>query len=66
MFPNCAGRFQSPIDIRPELAKFSPALQPLKLQGFDLQQQEKLQLLNNGHTGEGPGGGLVEGVGYLL
>lgn len=50
VFPNCAGRFQSPIDIRPELAKFSPALQPLKLQGFDLQQQQKLQLLNNGHT----------------
>ncbi|XDC51209.1 hypothetical protein R6Z07M_002391 [Ovis aries] len=48
--PACAGRFQSPVDIRPELTAFCPALQPLELLGFELPPQPKLRLCNNGHT----------------
>ncbi|XP_029776096.1 carbonic anhydrase 9 isoform X1 [Suricata suricatta] len=46
----CAGRFQSPVDIRPELAAFCPALQPLELTGFELPPLPELRLRNNGHT----------------
>ncbi|XP_006863141.1 PREDICTED: carbonic anhydrase 9 [Chrysochloris asiatica] len=48
--PACAGRFQSPVDIRPELAAFSPALQPLELLGFELPPLPELRLQNNGHS----------------
>ncbi|XP_027470284.1 carbonic anhydrase 9 isoform X2 [Zalophus californianus] len=48
--PACAGRFQSPVDIRPELAVFCPALQPLELLGFELPALPELRLRNNGHT----------------
>ncbi|XP_020736091.2 carbonic anhydrase 9 [Odocoileus virginianus] len=48
--PACAGRFQSPVDIRPELTAFCPALRPLELLGFELPPQPKLRLCNNGHT----------------
>ncbi|KAM4847768.1 carbonic anhydrase 9 isoform X1 [Urocitellus parryii] len=48
--PACAGRFQSPIDIRPELTAFSRALRPPQLQGFALPPRPELRLRNNGHT----------------
>ncbi|XP_045636509.1 carbonic anhydrase 9 [Ursus americanus] len=48
--PACAGRFQSPVDIRPERAVFCPALQPLELLGFELPPLPELRLRNNGHT----------------
>ncbi|KAM9206651.1 carbonic anhydrase 9 [Dugong dugon] len=48
--PACAGRFQSPVDIRPELAAFGPALRPLELLGFALPPLPELRLQNNGHT----------------
>ncbi|XP_047380841.1 carbonic anhydrase 9 [Sciurus carolinensis] len=48
--PACAGRFQSPIDIRPELTAFSGALRPPQLQGFALPPRPELRLRNNGHT----------------
>lgn len=52
MSPACAGRFQSPVDIRPEHTVFFPALRPLQLFGFELPSLPKLHLRNNGHTGE--------------
>ncbi|KAM7092774.1 carbonic anhydrase 9 [Molossus nigricans] len=48
--PACADRFQSPVDIRPELTTFCPALRPLELLGFELPPLPKLRLNNNGHT----------------
>ncbi|XP_021104127.1 carbonic anhydrase 9 isoform X2 [Heterocephalus glaber] len=48
--PDCAGRFQSPVDIRPELTSFRHALGPLQLLGFELQPRPELRLRNNGHT----------------
>ncbi|KFO35371.1 Carbonic anhydrase 9 [Fukomys damarensis] len=48
--PACAGRFQSPVDIRPELTAFRQALRPLQLLGFELQPHPELRLRNNGHT----------------
>ncbi|XP_008576001.1 PREDICTED: carbonic anhydrase 9 isoform X2 [Galeopterus variegatus] len=48
--PACAGRFQSPVDIRRELAAFCPALRPLQLLGFELPPLPELRLHNNGHT----------------
>ncbi|XP_007945207.1 carbonic anhydrase 9 [Orycteropus afer afer] len=50
VFPACAGRFQSPVDIRPELAAFCPALRPVELLGFVLPPLPELHLQNNGHT----------------
>ncbi|KAG8505978.1 Carbonic anhydrase 9, partial [Galemys pyrenaicus] len=46
----CAGRFQSPVDIRPELTVFCPALRPPELLGFELPPLPELRLGNNGHT----------------
>ncbi|XP_023599808.1 carbonic anhydrase 9 isoform X2 [Myotis lucifugus] len=48
--PTCAGRFQSPVDIRPEHTAFCPALGPLELLGFELPPLPELRLRNNGHT----------------
>lgn len=48
--PSCAGRFQSPVDIRPERAAFCPALRPPELLGFELPPRPELRLRNNGHT----------------
>ncbi|XP_045435977.1 carbonic anhydrase 9 isoform X2 [Pipistrellus kuhlii] len=50
--PSCAGRFQSPVDIRPEHAAFCPALRPPVLLGFELPPRPELhlRLRNNGHT----------------
>nr|XP_045016484.1 carbonic anhydrase 9 isoform X2 [Jaculus jaculus] len=48
--PACAGRFQSPVDIRPELTAHCRALQPLELLGYELQPLPELNLSNNGHT----------------
>nr|XP_528593.4 carbonic anhydrase 9 isoform X4 [Pan troglodytes] len=48
--PACAGRFQSPVDIRPQLAAFCPALRPLELLGFQLPPLPELRLRNNGHS----------------
>ncbi|XP_055453538.1 carbonic anhydrase 9 isoform X2 [Psammomys obesus] len=48
--PACAGRFQSPVDIRPELTVFCRALQPLELVGYGRQPRQELSLCNNGHT----------------
>ncbi|XP_077003902.1 carbonic anhydrase 9 [Tamandua tetradactyla] len=50
--PACAGRFQSPVDIRPELTAFSPALRPLQLLGFQLPPLPQLSLRNNGHSAQ--------------
>ncbi|XP_037348377.1 carbonic anhydrase 9 isoform X2 [Talpa occidentalis] len=47
---DCAGRFQSPVDIRPELAAYCPALRPPELLGFELPPLPELRLRNNGHT----------------
>lgn len=63
MSPACAGRFQSPIDIRPELTSFCQALQPLELLGYELPPLPELSLRNNGHTGEVSGAGPREGSG---
>ncbi|XP_021087952.1 carbonic anhydrase 9 isoform X1 [Mesocricetus auratus] len=48
--PACAGRFQSPVDIRPELTSFCRTLQPLELLGYELQPLPELSLSNNGHS----------------
>ncbi|XP_028739910.2 carbonic anhydrase 9 [Peromyscus leucopus] len=48
--PACAGRFQSPVDIRLELTSFCRALPPLELLGYELQPLPELSLFNNGHT----------------
>ncbi|XP_036891910.1 carbonic anhydrase 9 isoform X2 [Sturnira hondurensis] len=48
--PACSDRFQSPVDIRPELTVFCPALGPLELLGFELPPLPNLLLRNNGHT----------------
>ncbi|XP_053425152.1 carbonic anhydrase 9 isoform X2 [Nycticebus coucang] len=48
--PACAGRFQSPVDICPQLAVACPALRPLELLGFELPPLPELRLRNNGHT----------------
>ncbi|XP_004678102.1 PREDICTED: carbonic anhydrase 9 [Condylura cristata] len=48
----CAGRFQSPVDIRPELSVFCPALRPPEILGFELPSLPELRLRNNGHTVE--------------
>ncbi|GAB1288433.1 Carbonic anhydrase 9 [Apodemus speciosus] len=48
--PACAGRFQSPVDIRLELTSFRHTLQPLELLGYELQPLPELSLCNNGHT----------------
>lgn len=48
--PACAGRFQSPVDIRLELTSFCRTLQPLELLGYELQSLPELSLCNNGHT----------------
>ncbi|KAL0606135.1 Carbonic anhydrase 9 [Plecturocebus cupreus] len=48
--PACASRFQSPVDIRPQLAAFCPALRPLELLGFELPPLPELRLRNNGHS----------------
>lgn len=61
--PACAGRFQSPVDIRLELTSFCRTLQPLELLGYELQPLPELSLSNNGHTGEVSGAGPVEGSG---
>lgn len=61
MSPACAGRFQSPVDIRPELTVFCRALQPLELLGYGRQPLQELSLCNNGHTGEVSGGGSCGG-----
>ncbi|XP_039731370.1 carbonic anhydrase 9 isoform X4 [Pteropus medius] len=50
MSPACAGRFQSPVDIRPERTVFCPALRPVELLGFELPPLPQLRLRNNGHT----------------
>ncbi|XP_012511929.1 PREDICTED: carbonic anhydrase 9 [Propithecus coquereli] len=50
VFPACAGRLQSPVDIRPELAAVCQALRPLELLGFELPPLPELRLRNNGHT----------------
>ncbi|XP_011379788.1 carbonic anhydrase 9 isoform X2 [Pteropus vampyrus] len=61
MSPACAGRFQSPVDIRPERTVFCPALRPVELLGFELPPLPQLRLRNNGHTGEAvPGRSLRE------
>ncbi|XP_055149767.1 carbonic anhydrase 9 isoform X4 [Symphalangus syndactylus] len=48
--PACAGRFQSPVDIRPQLTAFCRALRPLELLGFQLPPFPELRLRNNGHS----------------
>ncbi|XP_058876748.1 carbonic anhydrase 9-like isoform X1 [Acipenser ruthenus] len=49
-FKNCSGKSQSPINIDTRAAIFTPALPPIVLQGYDLSDEEKLTLQNNGHT----------------
>lgn len=63
MSPACAGRFQSPVDIRLERTAFCRTLQSLELLGYELQPLPELSLSNNGHTGEVSGAGPMEGSG---
>lgn len=51
-YPYCGGAFQSPIDIKSELLRFSPALRPIEVRNYDLSPNEQLTLGNNGHSCE--------------
>ncbi|NXN56470.1 CAH9 anhydrase, partial [Rynchops niger] len=46
----CAGKLQSPINIETANTIFSPQLRPIQLSGYSLPANEKLRLMNNGHT----------------
>ncbi|NWT44508.1 CAH9 anhydrase, partial [Chroicocephalus maculipennis] len=46
----CAGNVQSPINIETDKTIFSPQLRPIQLSGYSLPANEKLRLMNNGHT----------------
>lgn len=50
-YPNCAGKRQSPINVRQSNVKFNPKLEPLTLEGYETQQGQ-FEMINNGHTGE--------------
>lgn len=58
-FKNCSGKSQSPINIDTRAAIFTSALPPIVLQGYDLSDEEKLTLQNNGHTCKWPLGALL-------
>lgn len=49
-FQHCAGHSQSPINIATSEAIFNSKLPPIKLEGYDLSDEESLKLVNNGHT----------------
>ncbi|KAM4734665.1 carbonic anhydrase 12 [Anableps anableps] len=49
-YPYCDGVFQSPIDIKSELLRFSPTLRPIEVQNYNLSPNEQLTLGNNGHS----------------
>ncbi|KFV65618.1 Carbonic anhydrase 9, partial [Dryobates pubescens] len=49
-FSDCAGTFQSPINIDTARTTFSPQLRPIQLSGYSLPAKQKLRLRNNGHT----------------
>ncbi|NXE10321.1 CAH9 anhydrase, partial [Lophotis ruficrista] len=46
----CGGHVQSPINIDTATTIFSPQLRPIQLSGYSLPANEKLRLINNGHT----------------
>ncbi|XP_049631393.1 carbonic anhydrase 6-like [Suncus etruscus] len=48
-YPNCAGKRQSPINVRQSNVKFNPKLEPLTLEGYKTQQGQ-FEMINNGHT----------------
>ncbi|MFT7815729.1 carbonic anhydrase 9-like [Arapaima gigas] len=49
-FHHCNGKSQSPINIDTRRTIFDPSLAPIRLEGYDLTDEESLKLLNNGHT----------------
>nr|XP_033793177.1 carbonic anhydrase 9 isoform X3 [Geotrypetes seraphini] len=49
-FHSCGGASQSPINIQLSETIFDPSLRPFLLSGFDVPEDEKLKLKNNGHT----------------
>ncbi|KAJ8260814.1 hypothetical protein COCON_G00165370 [Conger conger] len=49
-FQHCGGHSQSPINIGTREAIFHPKLPAIKLEGYDLTDEESLKLVNNGHT----------------
>ncbi|XP_030048619.1 carbonic anhydrase 9 [Microcaecilia unicolor] len=49
-FHDCGGESQSPINIQLSETVYDPSLGPFVLTGFDVPEDEKLKLKNNGHT----------------
>ncbi|XP_029428114.1 carbonic anhydrase 9-like [Rhinatrema bivittatum] len=49
-FHHCGGEAQSPIDIQLNNTLFEPWLLPILVAGYDVPEEEKLRLRNNGHT----------------
>ncbi|KFP45068.1 Carbonic anhydrase 9, partial [Chlamydotis macqueenii] len=50
VYQDCGGHVQSPINIDTATTIFSPQLRPIQLSGYSLPANEKLRLVNNGHT----------------
>ncbi|KAM9331099.1 carbonic anhydrase 9 [Gastrophryne carolinensis] len=49
-YPDCGGRDQSPINVLTQEVKYNPTLRAIKVSGYDVSPEEKLELENNGHT----------------
>ncbi|KAJ8248738.1 hypothetical protein GJAV_G00227200 [Gymnothorax javanicus] len=49
-FPFCQGTFQSPIDLKPELFRYDPSLEPIEVREYNLSFNEQLTMDNNGHS----------------
>uniref|UniRef100_A0A8C9R7P2 Carbonic anhydrase n=1 Tax=Scleropages formosus TaxID=113540 RepID=A0A8C9R7P2_SCLFO len=49
-FHDCKGKSQSPINIDTRNVAVDPGMAPIKLEGYDLTDEESLKLINNGHT----------------
>ncbi|XP_075043610.1 carbonic anhydrase 9 [Mixophyes fleayi] len=50
IFPDCAGRAQSPINVDTKKTTYDPSLTTIQLSGYDVESGETLKLKNNGHT----------------
>lgn len=53
-YPACGGQRQSPINLQRTKVRYNPALEGLKLTGYET-QKGKFPMVNNGHTGKGKG-----------